>query len=142
MEPEITPNKRGPAAMTDEHKAALATGRKESRAVKEYLEALLANKPKRGRRRTPESISKRLSAIADENETANPLIKLQLVQERMDLEAELEAMSETVDMSGLEAAFVGVAAAYGERKGISYAAWRELGVDAAVLRQAGVGRGA
>ncbi len=140
MEPEITPNKRGPAAMTDEHKAALATGRTESRAVKEYLKALLANKPKRGRRRTPESISKRLSAIADESETANPLIKLQLVQERMDLEAELEAMGETVDITSLEAAFVGVAAAYGERKGISYAAWREIGVDAAVLRQAGVRR--
>jgi hypothetical protein len=31
---------------------------------------------------------------------------------------------------------------YGQRKGISYAAWREAGVDAAVLKKAGIGRGA
>ena len=38
-------------AMTDAHKAALATGRTEGRVVREYLEALRANKPKRGRDR-------------------------------------------------------------------------------------------
>ncbi len=127
--------------MTDEHKTALAKGRAEGRAVKEYLEALVASKPKRGRRRTPDSIGKRLQAITTESETANPLIRLQLVQERMNLEAELEAMSHTFDMSKLEAAFVGVAASYGDRKGISFAAWREIGVDTAVLRKAGIGRG-
>ena len=38
--------------MTDEHKAALAQGRSEGRAVRDYLDALRANKPKRGRKRT------------------------------------------------------------------------------------------
>ena len=56
--------KRGPANMTAEHKAALAQGRAEGRAVKEYLEALSANKPKRGRKRTPDSIGRRLEKIA------------------------------------------------------------------------------
>ena len=51
--------------MTDEHKAALAAGRSEGRAVRDYLEALRNNKPKRGRKRTPESISKRVDAIGD-----------------------------------------------------------------------------
>jgi hypothetical protein len=37
---------------------------------------------------------------------------------------------------------VGAAKAYSERRGISYAAWRELGVEAAVLKKAGIGRGA
>ena len=40
------------------------------------------------------------------------------------------------------AAFVQAARPYGERKGISYAAWREAGVDAAVLKRAGVRRAA
>ena len=128
--------------MTDEHKAALAKGRAEGRAVKAYLEALAANKPKRGRKRTPESIGKRLEKIAAELDDADPMAKLQLVQERMDLEAELERMGEQVDMTGLEDDFVAVAKAYGERKGISYAAWREVDVPAAVLKRAGVGRGA
>ena len=128
--------------MTDEHKAALATGRNESRQVKAYLEALAANKPKRGRKRTPESIGKRLEKIAEGIESASPLSRLQLVQERMDLEEELASMSETVDISGLETDFIKVAAAYGSRKGISYGAWREIGVDASVLKQAGIGRGA
>ena len=56
--------KRGPKnPMTDAHKAALAKGRTESQAVRVYLEALRANKPVRGRKRTPESIGKRLAAI-------------------------------------------------------------------------------
>ena len=134
--------KRGPAAMTDEHKAALAQGRAEGRAVKVYLEALAANKPKRGRKRTPDSIAKRLERIGAELGEASPLTKLQLVQERMDLEEELERMGDQVDISGLEDDFVAVAKAYGERKGISYAAWREVDVPAAVLKRAGVGRGA
>ena len=47
-------------SMSDDHKAALAAGRNEGRAVRRYLEALEAHKPKRGRKRTPESIEKRL----------------------------------------------------------------------------------
>ena len=49
---------KGP--MTEEHKAALARGRSEGKAVRDYLDALRANKPKRGRKRTPDSIKKRL----------------------------------------------------------------------------------
>ena len=60
----------------------------------------------------------------------------------MDLEAELEQLQGgAVDLSDLEADFVKVAADYGARKGISYTAWREAGVDAAVLKKAGIKRG-
>ena len=38
--------------MSAEHKAALAQGRSEGKAVRDYLDALRANKPKRGRKRT------------------------------------------------------------------------------------------
>ncbi len=141
MSTESTGKKRGPSEMTDEHKAALALGRNESRTVKNYLEALVATKPKRGRKRTPESIGNRLEAIDDAIDGASPITKLQLVQERMDLEAELEAMGQEIDISGLESEFIQGAKAYGQRKGISYAAWRELDVSAAVLKSAGISRG-
>ena len=48
--------------MTDEHKDALAEGRNHAKIVGRYLEALEANKPKRGRKRTPDSVKKRLAA--------------------------------------------------------------------------------
>lgn len=128
--------------MSDEHKRALAIGREQGRAVRRYLEALEAHRPRRGRKRTPESIERRLKVIEDRLTSADPLSRLQLVQERMDLQEELSSKSETVDLSSLEAEFVAAARAYGERKGISYGAWREAGVDAAVLKQAGIRRGA
>jgi hypothetical protein len=127
--------------MSDEHKQALAIGRDQGRAVRRYLEALEAHRPKRGRKRTPESIQRRLKTIEADLETADPLSRVNLVQERMDLEAELAAKEAVVDLSALEADFISAAAEYSERKGISYAAWREAGVDAGVLRKAGLRRG-
>jgi len=127
--------------MSVAHKQALAEGREQGRAVRRYLEALEAHKPKRGRKRTPESIQKRLATIEERVGSADPLSRLQLVQERMDLQRELAAGQQKVDLSGLEKDFVGAAKFYAERKGITYAAWREAGVDPAVLKKAGIGRG-
>ena len=127
--------------MSAQHKAALAEGRNEGRAVKNYLEALQQNRPRRGRRRTPESITKRLAAIDAAYAEGSALQQLQLVQERIDLQKELEAMDTKVDLTALESAFVTTAAKYAARKGISYAAWRELGVPADVLKKAGISRG-
>jgi hypothetical protein len=126
--------------MTDEHKAALAKGRAEGRVVRDYLEALRATKPKRGRKRTPETIQKRLEAIESEIPSASPVDELLLFQERRDLEAELAMMSEQLDISALEDAFVEVAKSYSESKHLSYAAWRDVGVQPAVLKRAGISR--
>jgi hypothetical protein len=128
--------------MSDEHKAALAQGRAEGRAVRTYLEALEANKPKRGRKRTPESMKRRLDQITNEIDRADPLKRVHLIQERMDIAQALAHADETVDLSGLERGFVDYAAGYSERKGITYAAWREVGVAPATLKKAGIGRGA
>lgn len=128
-------------SMSAEHKQALAIGREQGRAVRRYLEALEAHKPKRGRKRTPDSIQRRLDAIEERLPSADPLSRLQLVQERMDLQAELASKSNTVDIGSLEEEFVNAAREYGDRKGISYAAWREAGVDPAVLKRAGIRRG-
>ncbi len=129
------------STMTAEHKRALAQGRAEGRAVRAYLEALDQNRPRRGRPRTPASIEKRLKTIESELGDATPLQRLQLVQERMDLERELDRLDSADDLTGLERDFVRVARGYADRKGISYAAWRELGVSPDVLRKAGVARG-
>lgn len=126
--------------MTPAHKAALAEGSSQSRAVRNYLEALEAHKPKRGRKRTPDSMKKQLDKIDADLAGANPLRRLQLTQQRLDLQHELEAAENTVDLAGFEQDFIGSAKAYGDRKGISFAAWRELGVPAAVLKQAGITR--
>jgi hypothetical protein len=134
--------KKKTRTMSDEHKAALAEGRAQGRAVRAYLEALEANKPKRGRKRTPDSIKKRLDKITAELETADPLKRLQLTQEQLDLEAELAAGETTVDLGALEKDFIEAAASYASRKGISYSAFRSVGVPPAVLRAAGITRGA
>ena len=128
--------------MSDEHKAALRAGRDETRAVRQYLDAVASTKPKRGRKRTPDSIKKRLSAIEQELAGAGALKALHLRQERIDLQAELTAVDATVDLTEIEAAFVAAARGYGERKGISYQVWREAGVSAEVLKKAGIGRSA
>lgn len=136
------PPKKKTRTMTDEHKAALAEGRSQGRAVRVYLEALAANKPKRGRKRTTESVKKRLATIESELPTADPLSKLQLTQEQYDLEAELAAAAgPKVDLDALEKGFVAAAAGYAARKGISYAAFRSVGVTPAVLSKAGIKRG-
>lgn len=128
--------------MSDEHKSAIAEGRKQAKAVSDYLEALAANKPKRGRQRTPDSIKARLAKIDGEIEAADAITRLNLAQEKLDLEAELATKSAGVDLSGLEQAFVEHASGYGARKGISYSVWREAGVAPAVLKKAGISRGA
>jgi len=133
--------KRGPKSpLTAEHKAAMAAGRSEGRAVRDYLEALRQNKPRRGRRRTAESVQARLDAIEQELLEADAIDELRLLQERRNLTAELETMGSTVDMSALEAEFVKVAKSYGERQGIAYATWRDVGVEPSVLRAAGIAR--
>jgi hypothetical protein len=126
--------------VTAQHKAAMAEGRTQSRAVSAYLDALENHKPKRGRKRTVESIDKRLGDIDRSLASATPVKRLSLIQERLDLLRERDTLQAKVDLSGLEKDFAGAAKAYGERKGISYAAWRELGVTPALLKRAGITR--
>jgi hypothetical protein len=126
--------------MSDDHKASLAQGRTEGRAVRNYLEALAAHAPKRGRRRTVDTVDRRLVAIERELAAADPLRRLKLIQERRDLQAERETLAAPVDMAALESAFVEIAASYSARQGINYQSWREVGVPAAVLTRAGISR--
>ena len=143
MAKKAEPAKRAPkrSSMSDAHKAALALGREQGRAVRRYLEALEQHRPRRGRKRTRESVERRLAAVEERLQAADPLERLHLSQERMGLQSELASMDGNgVDMAQLEEAFVVAAADYGARRGITYAAWRDAGVPPSVLRRAGIGR--
>jgi hypothetical protein len=127
--------------MSDSHKEALAEGRNHARIVGRYLDALEANKPRRGRKRTADSVKKRLTTVGEELRDATGLARLNLLQERRDLEVELATMQAGApDLTGLEKDFVKVAKSYSAKKGISYGAWREFGVPPETLKKAGISR--
>ena len=49
---------------------------------------------------------------------------------------------EKVDLAALEKGFIEAAGPYAARKGLTYSAFRSVGVPPAVLRAAGISRGA
>src|SRR5205085_8561780 len=100
-----TTERRTRSPMSNSHKAALAEGREQGRAVRRYLEALEAHRPKRGRKRTQESVERRLAAIDEKLNDADPLTRLHLSQERMNLQAELSSTDNAVDVGALEEEF-------------------------------------
>ncbi len=107
--------------MSDSHKAALAEGREQGRAVGRYsLKPSRDTDPKRGRKRTTESVQRRLTAIDEKVNDVDALTRLHLVQEKMNLEAQLASTDNAVDLGSLEDGFVAAAAPYGHRKGTTY----------------------
>jgi hypothetical protein len=126
--------------MSDDHKAALAKGRAQGKAVRDYL-AALEQERKPGRRLDRETIEARIPEVqAAIDEEPDPAKRVELIQKRLDLEERLVDMQDEPDLAALEQGFVDAAAEYSERKGISYSAWREAGVPAAALKAAGVKR--
>jgi hypothetical protein len=81
---------------------------------------------------------RRLKAIEGSIPKATMFEKLELIVKRDKLKAKLAAGNGQTD--AIRAGFVKHAAAYSGRKGIGYAVWREAGVPAAVLRDAGITR--
>lgn len=126
-------------AMSDEHKAALAVGRRESRTIKSYLDALGSRKP--GRPVTAESLRQKIERLQTRlEEESDALKRVDLMQKRLDAEDALGATGGSVDIGELEAEFVEAVVGYSARKGIGYSAWREAGVPADVLKKAGIAR--
>src|SRR5688500_14562841 len=94
------------APMSDSQKKAMAEGRTTSRSIARYLDALAATAPKRGRKRTRESMERRLRAIESELPTASPITKLAMIQERLDLQSELDSLQNRPDLAAYEKDFV------------------------------------
>lgn len=132
------------STMSDGHKAKLAEGREDGRAVRRYLEALDSTKVRRGRPFNVDSARAKLAEIKEAlSGDCDALERLILTQRHIDLEAAIARADNgsEANVDDLKAAFIKAAAGYSERKGISYAAWRGAGVPADVLREAGVTRG-
>ena len=128
------------AKMTEAHKKALAQGREQGRVVREYLAALETER-KPGRKLSREELQQKIKdAQARIDGESDPLKRVELVQKRIDLEERLNAADSEPDLEALKKGFVKAAKDYGERKGITYSAWREAGVPAAVLKEAGIAR--
>jgi uncharacterized coiled-coil DUF342 family protein len=124
--------------MTAEHKKALAEGRRQAKAVRDYLEALNTD-----RRSTtdPKQLQKRIGDLEQKiSAEENPSKRVELVQKRLDLEQQLSTAEEAADLNTLEKDFKKAVKGYSERKGIGYKAWREVGVPAGVLKSAGLSR--
>lgn len=126
--------------MSEQHKDALARGRVQGRVVRDYLTALEAGR-RPGRRVDRAAIEHRITGIQDRIDTQDdPATRVTLLEQRLELEHRLVALDAEPDLDALEDEFVAVAAEYSQRKGISYTAWREIGVPAAVLERAGITR--
>ena len=125
--------------MSKEHREALARGRRESRAVKRYLEAL--NSRKQGRRTTPERLQEKIAGLEKKiGSESDPNARVILRQQRLDAQRDLKAAGNVASLEDLERGFIKMAKGYSSRRGISYTAWREEGVSAEVLRKAGIPR--
>ena len=109
--------------MSDEHKAAIAAGRIGAAAVRDYLDALESSRPKRARQVTPEKLQERRADINSQLGSVNikPIKRLELMQQRRDIDAQFTAIADEPDMSAVEAGFVEHAPNYGQRKGITCA---------------------
>lgn len=128
--------------VSTEHKKALAEGRQQSAAIRAYLNALeteAANR-KRGRRRTPDGIRQRIASLEEGMKQEDPLKRLNMIQEQMDLQDELDRIEQVEDPADYEQGFIEAVKPYSERKGITYSAWRKLGVPAATLKKANFSR--
>jgi hypothetical protein len=72
------------------------------------------------------------------SEESSPIREVELIHQRLDIDAQLAQADQAARLAELEEAFVKVAASWAKRSGISAAALREVGVPANVLRRAGV----
>src|ERR1043166_4090513 len=89
------------------------------RVVRRYLSTLDALRPGRGPKRAAEAITNRLLKIDEMLISADPISRLHLTQERIDLDAEAIRLGNgsEADLTELEGEFVKVAKTYGDRCG-------------------------
>jgi hypothetical protein len=119
-----------------ERPAERGARRAETAAVAAYLTALRAPKvPARSRAKLEQRRTQIEHWIAEES---SPIREVELIQQRLDVDAQLAQIDQAARLAELEEAFVKVAASWAKRTGVSAAALREAGVPASVLRRAGL----
>jgi hypothetical protein len=106
--------------------------------IRRYLSLLDIHPSRRGRKRSVDGVRRRIAELRESPPATDPIVRLEQIQERMDLEAELERLSAAEDLRALEDDFVAVLGGYAQKKGITYDALKEIGVATVVLRRAGL----
>ena len=112
--------------------------RKENKIVEAYL-IEVERKAGQPKGKSPQQLRQELTSLSTLLKTVEGIEKLEILQQRENLYAEMR-MAEEGALDSMEAAFIEVANSYGERKGISYSTWREFGVPKGILEQAGIKR--
>ena len=107
--------------------------------MRDYLAALQTQERKRGKQRTLKSVTSQLAAVEERltGDAVDPVDRVLLTQELLNLQAERSAMEET-RLESLESRFVAVAKSFSDRNGLTWDAWRAADVPPAVLRRAGI----
>jgi hypothetical protein len=119
-----------------ERPAESGVRRAETNAVAAYLAALRA--PKVSARSRPNLEKRRVQIEQWIAEESSPIREVELIQQRLDIDAQLAQVDQAARLPELEEAFVKVAASWAKRSRISGAALREVGVPTSVLRRAGL----
>jgi hypothetical protein len=110
--------------------------RAETNAVAAYLTALRAPKvPARSRAKLEQRRAQIEHWIAEES---SPIREVELIQQRLDVDAQLAQDRPSRPVGRAGGSLVKVAASWAKRTGISAAALREVGVPASVLKRAGL----
>lgn len=129
------------AKLSDEQKEAMQLGREQARAIREYLDALKWDGTRPGLPGDVEGVESLLDDYRERVEAEDDyLARVELIQKTLDLEEYLDELRAQPDLESAERGFVEHVEDYSERKGITYKAWRKLGVPASVLHEGGLSR--
>jgi hypothetical protein len=122
-----------------ERPAQRGVRRAETNAVAAYLTALKGPRPSGSSKAKHEGLMRRRAQLEQWiSEESSPIREVELIQQRLDIDAQLAQLDQAARLPELEEAFVNVAASWAKRSGISAAALREVGVPASVLGRAGL----
>ncbi len=105
----------------------------ETAVVRRYLKTIdgIRSKP---RLADPAARLRDIEVLLSDKDT-DPIPRLDLLQERIELR---RLATQAAEAEGITRDFIHVAQDYSERKGISYGAWRDYGVPATILKEAGI----
>jgi len=127
------------ARRKDERPAESGVRRAETNAVAAYLTALKGPRPSGSAKAKREGLMGRRAQVEQWiSEEHSPIREVELIQSRLDIDAQLAKLDAADKLPELEKAFVAVAKSCCRRTGITAAALREVGVPARVLAKAGV----
>lgn len=136
---DTEPSRRGKAPLTEQHKQQMRIGRQQSAAVRHYLQAIATVG---GNVQDPaaqiERAKTKLSDLESGIPNSNPIERLKLTQEVLNLKGRISKLSALNEVTDAEGPFVECAKAFSDRFGITRAAWKAQGVPGEVLDKAGI----